>query len=120
MPASARSDKLDTAWPINLQKALPADAAVVDFLRFVHFGRDKDKPGLDGQIRTQRYLAFVVTQEKVAWVDLGTAATIETAVDAWRAALTSGKPFGPEVAAKARELVWEKVRKELPASITTV
>ena len=56
----------------------------------------------------------------MAWVDLGTAATIEPAVEAWRAALASGKAVAPEVAARVRERVWEKVRKDLPAGIKAV
>jgi CHAT domain-containing protein/Tfp pilus assembly protein PilF len=116
LPASVRADKLTAAVPSDLQKALPDDAAVVDFLRFVDF----DKPGAADEIRTRRYLAFVVTKEKVAWVDLDTAEKIEPAVIAWRDALTSGKVIAPEVAAKVRELVWQKVRKELSAVIKTV
>ena len=84
LPASVRADKLAAAIPSDLQKALPADAAVVDFLRFVHFEHDKDKPGKAGETRTRRYLAFVVTKEKVAWVDLDIAEMIEPAVNAWR------------------------------------
>lgn len=120
LPASVRADKLAAAIPSDLQKALPVDVAVVDFLRFVHFEHDQDKPGAAGFTWTPQYLAFVVTKEKVAWVDLGTADKIEPAVNAWRPALTSGKEFTPDVAAKVRELIWEKVRKELPPGIKTV
>jgi CHAT domain-containing protein/tetratricopeptide (TPR) repeat protein len=120
LPISARADKLAAALPAELQKVLPADAAVVDFLHFVHFAQDKDKPGLAGEKRTARYLAFVVTREKVAWVDLGTEAAIKPAVLAWREAITSGKAIPAAVPAKVRALVWEKVRTELPAGIRTV
>jgi CHAT domain-containing protein len=120
LPALERADKLATAKPDDLQKVLPSDVAVVDFLRFVHFQYDKDKPGKQGQTRTPRYLAFVLTREKVAWVDLGTAETIEPAVNAWREAITGNKEIPEAIPAKVRELVWAKVRKELPSAITTV
>ncbi len=120
LPAVARTAKLDAATPADLQQALPADAAVVDFVRYTFFEYDPDKPGEAGEKRTARYLAFVVTRDKVAWVDLDTAANIENAVGAWREAITSGKDIPAAVPAKVRELVWEKVRKELPAGIKTV
>jgi tetratricopeptide (TPR) repeat protein len=120
LPALERADKLTGAKPDDLQKALPSNVAVVDFLRFVHFQYDKDKPGKQGQTRTQRYLVFVLTREKVAWVDLGTAETIESAVNAWREAITGNKEIPEAIPAKVRELVWAKVRKELPSAITTV
>jgi tetratricopeptide (TPR) repeat protein len=128
LPASVRADTLAAA-PSDLQKALPADAAVVDFLRFVHFEPDENKPGKAGEARTPRYLAFVVTKEKVAWVDLDTAKKIEPAVNAWRRAIAGDpvmklRPAATEMATelgrKVRELIWEKVRKELPAVIKTV
>ena len=61
-----------------------------------------------------------MTKEKVAWVDLDTAEKIEPAVNAWRAAIISGKDIPAAIPAKVRELIWAKVRKELPALITTV
>jgi CHAT domain-containing protein len=120
LPAIVRADKLAAAIPSDLQQALPAGSAVVDFLQFVHIEHDKDKPGRAGETWTRRYLAFVVTKEKVAWVDLDIAEKIEPAVNAWRAELTAGKTMTPDVAAKVRELIWQKVRQELPAVIKTV
>ena len=61
-----------------------------------------------------------MTRDAVAWVDLDTAANIEPAVDAWREAVTSGKEVPGAVPAKVRALVWERVRKELPAGTKTV
>jgi CHAT domain-containing protein len=117
LPASGRSEKLDAAAPADLQKVLPADAAVVDFLRFVQFDRNKDGPG-DAQ--TPRYAAFVLTNEQLSWVDLEDAETIEPAAEAWRTALASGKAVPADQAARVRRLVWEKVRKQLPPSVKTV
>ncbi len=120
LPAIARADKLAKAEPSALQKLLPADAVVVDYLRFVRYEQDPDTPGEEGKKRTDRYLAVVVTREKIAWVELDKAETIEKAVTAWREAITGGKEIAPALPAKVRELVWERVRQELPASIKTV
>ncbi len=129
LPALARVDRLDAATPADLRAALPADAAVVDIIRFTHFQHDKARPGDAGETRTPRYLAFVVTKDKVAWADLGTAAAVEPAVEAWREAIT-GDPArdtppasaaaAARLGAKVRELVWDRVRKELPASVKAV
>lgn len=129
LPAIDRVDKLATATPIDLRKALPPDAAVLDFLRYIRFDQDPAKPGPAGETRTPTYAAFVVTKEKVAWVDLGPAEPIEAAVDAWRRAITGGPdgktppaPLADErkLAAEVRRLVWDKVRKELSNGIQTV
>src|SRR5262249_2148335 len=45
LPGIERADKLGRATPADLQKALPADAAVVDFLRYTLFEQDSKKPG---------------------------------------------------------------------------
>ena len=113
LPAVARADKLAAANVGDLQHALPADAAVVDYVRYAFFEIEK-------KTLTLRYLAFVVTRDRVAWVDLDTAGNIEPVVNAWRAAITSGEEIPAALPAKVRELVWDKVRKELPAGITIV
>jgi CHAT domain-containing protein/tetratricopeptide (TPR) repeat protein len=129
LPSIARADNLAVAQPVELQKVLPANAAVVDYLEFVHFEQDKDVPGLEGEKRTQRYLAFVVTRDSISWVNLDTAASIEPAVEAWREAITGDPlkkvpPASVETIAQlgstVRKLVWDKVRKQLPANITTI
>ena len=61
-----------TALP-PCSRCLPSDAAVVDYLRFVRFEREKDKSGRRASTSTVHYLAFVVTKDKVAWLDLGAA-----------------------------------------------
>jgi CHAT domain-containing protein/Tfp pilus assembly protein PilF len=119
-PDSERVNKIARANPSDLQKALPADAAVVDFLRYIDFEFDKNKPGLLGRKRNPNYLVFVVTRDKISWVDLGSAERIEMAITDWRKAITDNKESPGSTSAKVRELVWEKVRKELPASIKNV
>lgn len=120
LPAVGRNEKLARATPADLRAALPADAAVVDFLRFQNYTRAAELPGPDEDARLSRYLAFVVTRDRVAWVDLGSAAAIEEAVAAWRQAITSGRAIAPELPAKVRELVWAKVAAELPAGVRVV
>jgi CHAT domain-containing protein/tetratricopeptide (TPR) repeat protein len=119
-PALAQAEKLARSSPADLQRVLPADAAVVDFLRYVLFEQDPTRPGKVGQKRTYSYLAFVLTRDKVAWVDLGPADPIENAIAAWREAITTGKEVLPELAAKVRALAWAKVRQEVPAGTKVV
>jgi CHAT domain-containing protein/tetratricopeptide (TPR) repeat protein len=120
LPAMARAEALAATAPSELQKWLPAGAAVVDYLRYSFVEQDRDVPGEAGQKRTPSYLAFVVTRNKIAWVDLGPAATVEAAVTEWRGALTEGKEIPAAVPARAREVVWAKVRAELPPGTGTV
>src|SRR5262249_10771529 len=128
LPSLPRSAKLATATVADLQKALPADAALIDYVHYVFFQRDVRQPPGKQRVWTRRYLAFVVTRERVRWVDLDTALAIDTAVNAWREGM--GDPTRKVPAASAEkvaqlakevgERVWARVRKELPASVKTV
>ncbi|QJW94815.1 CHAT domain-containing tetratricopeptide repeat protein [Frigoriglobus tundricola] len=120
LPAVARLKRLDGAALGDLQAALPADAALVDYVRYTFFEWDNDRPFGEKTTKTWRYVAFVVTRADVVRVDLGTEAAIRPAVRAWRAAITGGKPVPAEVPAKVREQVWDTVRKTLPATTKTV
>jgi CHAT domain-containing protein/Tfp pilus assembly protein PilF len=120
LPALYRADKLAKAAPTDLQKVLPADAAVVDFLRYTFLEQDPKVAGKDGEKRTPCYLAFVITKDKASWLDLGPAKPIEDAVTSWRKAITGGNDVSAELAAKVRELAWAKVRKELPDKVKVV
>jgi CHAT domain-containing protein/tetratricopeptide (TPR) repeat protein len=120
LPASARAEKLDAATLADLQKALPADAALVDYVRYAHFQWGDTRPAGQKRTWTIRYVVFVVTRDTVTWADLDTATAIEPAVAVWRAAITSGRKIDPEVPAKVRALVWEPVRKLLPANTKAV
>jgi hypothetical protein len=120
LPALARANQLANATPADLQRVLPADAAVVDFLRWAMSVQDAKVPGKKGLKWTVRYLAFVLTRDKVAWLDLGEAEPIEAAVAAWRNAITGGQDIPPELPAKVRELAWAKVRQELPKQVQQV
>jgi CHAT domain-containing protein/tetratricopeptide (TPR) repeat protein len=120
LPALDRSEKLRRATPTDLQRALPADSAVVDFVRYRRYTQDPAKPGAAGQKQTAHYLAFVVTKDRLAWCDLGPARPLEDAVTAWREAIASGKPIPPALPNRVRELAWTKVRTELPEQVKVV
>jgi CHAT domain-containing protein len=120
LPTIEKSEKLASARPAELLKVLPPDTVVVDFLRYTDYQQDRDKPGKAGEMKTERYLAFVVTHGKIIWLDLDAAKRIETAVAVWRTAITSGNEIPAAIPANVRELVWDKVNKELPPGTKTV
>jgi CHAT domain-containing protein len=120
LPTLERAERLAKALPAALQEVLPVDAALVDFLRWTLVEQDPKVPGKKGEKWAVRYLAFAVTKEQVTWVDLEEAEPIEKAVSAWREAITTGHDIPPELPAKVRDLVWAKVRKELPAQVKMV
>jgi CHAT domain-containing protein/tetratricopeptide (TPR) repeat protein len=120
LPAVARAERLAKAVPADLQERLPADVAVVDCLRWTRFEQDPRVPGKKGQRHTDRYLAFVVTRDRIAWVDLAEAEPIARAVTAWREAITGGQDIPARLPAEVRRLVWAKVRRELPAQVKQV
>jgi CHAT domain-containing protein/Tfp pilus assembly protein PilF len=120
LPAVDQAEKLARATPTDLQKALPPDAAVVDFLHWFCHEHDPKRPGKEGEKVTEHYLAFVLTRDKVAWLDLGDAGPIEAAVTAWRQAITAGEDIPPGLPGKVRDLVWTKVRRELPEQVKHV
>jgi CHAT domain-containing protein/tetratricopeptide (TPR) repeat protein len=120
LPSVERSDKLTDASPADLQQVLPVDAAVVDVLRYTRSEYNPKKPGNEGWEQTVCYLAFVLTRDQVAWLDLGPAQPLEDAVTAWRAAIISGKEIKPELPARVRDLAWAKVRQEIPRGVKVV
>jgi CHAT domain-containing protein/Tfp pilus assembly protein PilF len=70
----------------TVRAALPTDSALIEFALFAPLDpkTEKSKP--------PRYLAYLLlAQGQPKWVDLGEAALIDRAVDAWRAALRNPK-----------------------------
>jgi CHAT domain-containing protein/Tfp pilus assembly protein PilF len=118
-PAGDRAERISVAGPSDLQKALPTDAVVIDFQRYEHRHRDP-KDGGDGKYFSYRYLAFVISSEKIDWVDLGPAEPIEKAVTDWRQAITNAKAIDDRLANQVRALAWENVRKRIPSGTKTV
>jgi CHAT domain-containing protein len=120
LPDVGRAESLAAATPDDLRRVLPVGAVVVDFLWYDRIGHDRRRPGAVGGPRTPSYAAFVVTRHAVRRVELGPAGPIEEAVAAWRKAITDDRPIPDAVAGRVRELVWEKVRREIPAGTSLV
>jgi CHAT domain-containing protein len=108
----------------RLAERLPERAAFVDLYRYTYFEQDPRIKGKKGERRVDRYAAFVLRHGRpVARVELGEAAAIERAWATWREAITATRPDEPaerRAAAALGRLVWEPMRKALPAAVTTV
>src|SRR5262249_29614519 len=118
--------------PEVLRQHMPDDVVLVDFLRYTHLTQDRAKPGRQGERRTVRYVAFVVSRHNVERVELGAAAEIDAAVRAWREAITVTLPARNDAAveehetklsrraAAMRKLLWEPVETHMPTGTATV
>jgi CHAT domain-containing protein/tetratricopeptide (TPR) repeat protein len=132
LPDLARAEQVAASAPADLQKALPADAALVDLLRYTYFEQDPKVAGAKGERRTNRYLAFVVTRDRIERVELGDAKPIEDAVVAWRDAITAWSTAPTDAARRdverraarhaeaLRSLVWDKLVAHLPKAARVV
>ncbi len=77
----------EVASPITIarvQRALPDDAALVEFVRYEAVFDE----GSIAERAGDRYAAYLVARDRIDWVDLGPASEIKKAVDAFRRALT--------------------------------
>jgi CHAT domain-containing protein/tetratricopeptide (TPR) repeat protein len=95
--------------PKELQAALPADAALIDFLEYSHRSPTPGKKGKKGGWQSERRLtAFVVRRYSLVRIDLGPAGPLGEALQRWRLALQ--RRFRTEgdvqLAAEVRRLVW--------------
>jgi CHAT domain-containing protein len=118
LPALARSERLACSRPGDLQKALPARTAFVDLLRYVHFEQSTSIKGIKGERRTPRYVAFVLTRERLNRVDLGEAKAVEEALTLWRRALIEGSDAAAGHGERVRRLAWDPLAKALEGSDT--
>ncbi len=110
--------------PDDLAALLPADAVYLDVLRYTD--RDADRK------RQPRYVAFVHgPRARTVRVDLGVARDIDAAANAWRELVLAfpkvsqkDRPAAAhatdKLAARLRELVWDKVAPSLPKETVTV
>jgi hypothetical protein len=119
LPDLDRADAAARSAPADLQSALPPNTAFIDLLRYTRFAFDPAKPGQAGETRTPSYVAFVLTKERVARVELGPAEPIEAAVAGWRAAIARNAPDG-DSPTSLRTLVWDKLAARLPAGTGAV
>ncbi|HEV2970730.1 MAG TPA: CHAT domain-containing protein, partial [Pirellulales bacterium] len=114
-----------TRTPADLQKALPANAVLVDFVEYKHFTPPTEKVKLR---RWEPHLAaFLVRREKpLEQVELGPVAPIERAIQSWRRKFvplaTDELPdlSVPRTAdddqdpgRRLRELIWDKLQSRL-------
>jgi len=131
LPALKHHEDLANLGPDALQKRLPPDAVLVDFLRYVYIEQDPVRPGLTGERRSVRYLAFIVSKQEVTRLELGTAKDVEEAVRSWREAITARVPAEDKArrdheakldrqSGKVRQLLWEPIHKQLPSGTRTV
>jgi CHAT domain-containing protein/Tfp pilus assembly protein PilF len=92
----------------TIQAALPPDSTLVEFAYFtpLDLQTQKSKP--------PRYLAYLLAaQDRPRWVDLGEAAPIDDAVDAWRQALRDNRVDAKRLARQVDEKVMQPVRSLL-------
>jgi len=131
LPALKHHEDLANLGPDALQKRLPPDAVLVDLLRYVYIEQDAARPGLTGERRTVRYLAFIVSKQEVTRLELGTAKDVEEAVRDWREAITARVPAEDKArrdhegklarqGGQVRQLLWEPIQKQLPSGTRTV
>jgi len=116
----ARVEKLDDATTPDLQKALPADAALVDYLRYTFFEWDNTKP-VGEKFEADRSLPRVRRDTRQGRAG-GTRYRGRHRARDQRLARGDHRRQGDSRRdpAKVRELVWEKVREQLPANTKTV
>src|SRR5262249_2374915 len=108
----------------RLATRLQPGSCFVDLYRYKHYEQDPNVKGKKGEKWSRLYVAFVVRPGTApSRVDLGDAEAIENAWVAWQKAITAGQADeGSErlAAATVGRLVWEPLRRELPADLTTV
>jgi CHAT domain-containing protein len=132
LPALKHFEDRATLGPDALQKRLPPDAVLADFLRYTHIEHDPKERGRKGERYTVRYLAFLISREDIQRVELGTAAEIDQAIAAWREEITL-KPQGGNVAARrddeirlarqgerVRQLIWQPLFEHLGKDVRTL
>jgi CHAT domain-containing protein len=114
----------ETPAPERLAARLPAGSCFVDLYRYTHFEQDPNVKGKKGEKRTLRYVAFVARPGRgIVRVELGDADAIERAWAEWQKAITATRPDDDAertAAAVMGRLVWEPLRRELPADLATV
>jgi CHAT domain-containing protein/tetratricopeptide (TPR) repeat protein len=119
LPEFRRQQTLAGALHTDLLKQLPPRTVFIDFLRYVRFEQDPKVPGRRGERRTASYMAFVLRPgQPVRRVELGAAATLETALADWRGAIADQKASG--AAEQLYRLLWEPLSKHIPTDTATV
>jgi CHAT domain-containing protein/Tfp pilus assembly protein PilF len=91
-----------------IQAALPAGSALVEFAYFTPLELQT------GKKRQPRYFAYLLAaQGERRWVDLGEAAAIDRAIEAWRQALRGNRVDAKHLARQVDEKIMQPVRSLL-------
>jgi CHAT domain-containing protein/Flp pilus assembly protein TadD len=99
--------------PAGLQKALPADAALVDFLEYTHPSPPRQGKG---PWQMERHLAaFVVRPDSIRQLDLGPVQPIAEAIDRWRQTTLRTRPSSgaDDPAGELRRRLWQPLEPHL-------
>jgi CHAT domain-containing protein len=99
--------------PASLQKALPADTALVDFLEYTH--RSPPQKG-KGPWQFERHLAaFVVRPDSIRQLDLGPVQPVAQAIDRWRQTTKRTRSVADQKdpAAELRRRLWQPLEPHL-------
>jgi len=86
--------------PADLQKALPADTVLVDFLEHWDYKRPSPK-GKPPEFEPKLAAFVVCANQPLQWIDLGPTEPINAAVDHWR------QSYSAADGAELRHLVWQ-------------
>ena len=98
---------------------LPPGSVFVDLLHYIHFEQDRDAPGKKGARRVPSYVAFLLRpDEKVTWVSLGPAATLDAAVVSWRNDIEAEKESSATEILHRR--LWSPLERHFPPGTKTV
>jgi CHAT domain-containing protein len=120
LPAFAALLQRDRRPHTDLLEKLPTHTAFIDFLRYIRFDQDPEKPGKTGEKWTPCYMAFVLAPGRaVRRVELGPARDIEDAWASWHEALVARRLQNPAVG-RLRQLVWDPLAQHLPPGTRTV
>jgi CHAT domain-containing protein len=103
-----RGEQDETA---QVQAVMPSGVALIDFLQY----RD-ERPPEEGKKPELRYVAFVVTADRVVTVPLGPAAPIHDALEKWR----DGERFLLAHGLELRRLIWAKIQPHLGNDVRLV
>jgi CHAT domain-containing protein/tetratricopeptide (TPR) repeat protein len=100
--------------PAQLQAALPANAALIDFLEYTH--RCPPVQGKGAWSAERRLVGVVVRPDSIEAVGLGPVQQVAELIDRWRSGSGVGKPSSPDAVDPGVELcrkVWEPLANHL-------